>query len=187
MRTPTNILDYSRNIGVPFYAYTPDQAATIARTWIEHAWPITIDEALKLCDQLGWSNAPDDPRFFSTPVSIGERSGTISLDIDNRNVVTGIRLGLTTRCHIALISKSSTVTHRIYECYRNTLSQIYGTADNIEGMSGIYSDWTLPSYASLRLYSLGTFVSIRIHSPSETRSIALDASYEKIYGPDTPQ
>ena len=120
-----NILDYSRIIGIPFHAYTPDQAATIARTWIEHTWPITIDEALKLCNQLGWSNAPDDPRFFSTPVSNGERSGTISLDIDNRNVVTGIRLGLTTRCHIALISKSWTVTHRIYECYRNTLSQIY--------------------------------------------------------------
>ena len=67
-----------------FRSYPVDQAMSIIRSIAEHRWPMTVDEAFSLRDQFGWIPAPDDGRFFVTPVSNGEEDGTISIDQENR-------------------------------------------------------------------------------------------------------
>ena len=52
-----------------FRSYSVDQALNIIRSIAEHRWPMTVDEAFSLRDQFGWTPAPDDGRFFVTPVS----------------------------------------------------------------------------------------------------------------------
>ena len=75
----------------PDFRYYPvDQAIDIIRAIAEHRWPMTVKEAFSLRDQFGWKPAPDDGRFFVTPVSNGEEDGTISIDRENRVYIRGM-------------------------------------------------------------------------------------------------
>ena len=56
---------------------------------------MTVEEAFSLRDQFDWIPAPDDGRFFVTPVSNGEEDGHISLDVSNNQFVSGISFRLT--------------------------------------------------------------------------------------------
>ena len=74
-----------------FLSYPVEQAMSIIRSIAEHRWPMTVDEAFSLHDQFGWTPAPDDGRFFVTPVSNGEENGHIILTINNsKKVIQGV-------------------------------------------------------------------------------------------------
>ena len=180
------IRDYSSSAGTPFYAYATEQMVSIVRAWAEHTWPITLDEAFLLRDQCGWTGAPHDGTFFTTPVSSGETDGTIMKDTRDRNLVNSINARLTTRAPVELEARVSAITQSVYTDYRNALTTVYGPPKEGRGKYGPYSDWILPSNASIHLPSLGTFVKVTIDSPTETHNAALAAYYESKYGPDLP-
>lgn len=183
---PQHILDFTDSVGFPFYAYATDQAVSIIRTWAEHPWPITLQEAYTLRDQCGWTGAPDDGRFFTTPVSNGEESGTIMIDTTDHNIVFGIGVRLTTRASLELASRSTIAIQSTYAAYRDILSKVYGPYDKEKNDSGTYVDWTLPSHTSLHLIATVTFVKVRIEAPFETDSMSQAIYYENKYGPTLP-
>ena len=74
-----------------FRYYPADQAIGIIRAIAEHRWPMTVEEAFSLRDQFGWTPAPDDGRFFVTPVSKVE---TLSWYLPSR---ASVGLGVGTR------------------------------------------------------------------------------------------
>lgn len=186
MSSPSNIVDYSQSTGFPFYAHTTEQTVSIVRAWAEHTWPMTLQEAFTLRDQCGWIGDPHDGTFFTTPVSSGETDGTIMKDTRDHNLVNSIKARLTTRAPVELEAHVSAITQSIYTDYRNALTTVYGPPKEGRGKFGPYSDWTLPSDASIHLASVGTFVEVTIDSPTETRGAALAAYYESKYGPDIP-
>ncbi|WP_299060485.1 DUF6301 family protein [uncultured Actinomyces sp.] len=186
MSTSPGILDYSQQVGLPFYAYTTEQMVNIVRTWAEHTWPITLSEAFALRDQCGWTPAPDDGRFFTTPVSNGEEDGVVRRETRNRDLISGIDVQLTTRAPVDLKPQVSAVTQSIYTSYRDALSRIYGPPKDSIDSTGPYSDWRLVTNVSVNLSSVGTFTNVVINSPAETESIALGAYHEDKYGPDVP-
>ena len=79
-RPNSHMLNETNSTLSGFRAYPVDQALNIIRAIAEHRWPMTVEEAFSLRDQFGWTPAPDDGRFFVTPVSNGEEDGTISID-----------------------------------------------------------------------------------------------------------
>ena len=187
MSTSPGILDHSQQAGLPFYAYTAEQMVNIVRTWAEHTWPITLTEAFALRDQCCWTPAaPDDGRFFTTPVGNGEIDGAIRRDVRDRNLVSVIDARMTTRVPIDLESQVSAITQSIYVRYRDALSAIYGPPEDDVDSTGPYADWTLGSNVSINLSSVGTFVKIMINSPAETERKVVAAYYESKYGPDVP-
>ena len=186
MSTSPGILDYSQQVGLPFYAYTAERMVNIVRTWAEHTWPITLSEAFALRDQCGWTPAPDDGRFFTTPVSNGEIDGAIRRDVRDRNLVSVIDVRMTTRVPIDLESQVSAITQSVYVGYRDALSRIYGPPKEYSTKNGPFSNWVLPNNASVRLPSLGTFIKINVNSPLETERKVVAAYYESKYGPDIP-
>ena len=186
MSTSLGILDYSQQVGLPFYAYTAEQMVNIVRTWAEHTWPITLSEAFALRDQCGWTPAPDDGRFFTTPVSNGEEDGVVRRETRNRDLISGIDVQLTTRAPVDLEPQVSAVTQSIYTSYRDALSRIYGPPKEYSTKNGPFSNWVLPNNASVRLPSLGTFIKINVNSPLETERKVVAAYYESKYGPDVP-
>ena len=186
MSSASNIVDYSQSTGFLFYVYTTEQMVSIVRAWAEHAWPITLDKAFLLRDQCGWTGAPHDGTFFTTPVSSGETDGTIMEDTRDRSLVNKINARLTTRAPVELEAHVSTITQSIYTDYRNALTTVYGPPKEGRAKFGPHSDWTLPSNASINLASVGTFVEVTIKSPTETQNAALAAYYESKYGPDIP-
>ena len=186
MADASTIRDYSQSTGFPFYAYTTEQMVSIVRAWAEHTWPITLDEAFLLRDQCGWTGAPHNGTFFTTPVSSGETDGSIMKDTRDRSLVNRINARLTTRAPVELEVHVSAITQSVYTDYRNALTTVYGPPKEGRDKFGPYSDWILPSNASINLASVGTFVEVTINSPTETRSAALAAYYESKYGPDIP-
>ena len=107
-------------------------------------------------------------------------------DTRDRSLVNSINARLTTRAPVELEAHVSAITQSIYTDYRNALTTVYGPPKEGRDKFGPYSDWTLPSDASINLASVGTFVEVTINSPTETRSAALAAYYESKYGPDIP-
>ena len=186
MADASTIRDYSSSAGTPFYAYPPERVISIVKAWTEAPWPMTLQEAFTLRDQCGWIGDPHDGTFFTTPVSSGETDGTIMKDTRDRSLVNSINARLTTRAPVELEAHVSAITQSIYTDYRNALTTVYGPPKEGRDKFGPYSDWTLPSDASINLASVGTFVEVTINSPTETRSAALAAYYESKYGPDIP-
>ena len=60
-----------------FRIYPVEQGVAIIRAIAEHRWPMHLNEAFALRDQFGWKPAPDNGRFFTTPVSNDEEDGFI--------------------------------------------------------------------------------------------------------------
>ena len=179
-------LDYSDDVGTRFYAYPADCVVSVVEVWAKAPWPMTLQEAFTLRDQCGWTPAPDDGRFFTTPVSNGEEDGVVRRETRNRDLISGIDVQLTTRAPVDLEPQVSAVTQSIYTGYRDALSKIYGPPKDSIDSTGPHSDWRLVTNVSVNLSSVGTFTNVVINSPTETESIALGAYYEDKYGPDIP-
>ena len=187
MADMSGFLDYSDDAGTTFYAYPADRVVSIVEVWTKAPWPMTLQEAFTLRDQCGWTPAaPDDGRFFTTPVGNGEIDGAIRRDVRDRNLVSVIDARMTTRAPIDLESQVSAITQSIYVGYRDALSRIYGPPEDDVDSTGPYADWTLGSNVSINLSSVGTFVKIMINSPAETERKLAAAYYESKYGPDVP-
>ena len=187
MTDMSGFLDYSDDAGITFYAYPADRVVSIVEVWTKAPWPMTLQEAFTLRDQCGWTPAaPDDGRFFTTPVGNGEIDGAIRRDVRDRNLVSVIDARMTTRAPIDLESQVSAITQSIYVGYRDALSRIYGPPKEYSTKNGPFSNWVLPNNASVRLPSLGTFIKINVNSPLETERKVVAAYYESKYGPDVP-
>jgi len=187
MTDMSGFLDYSDDAGITFYAYPADRVVSIVEVWAKAPWPMTLQEAFTLRDQCGWTPAaPDDGRFFTTPVGNGEIDGAIRRDVRDRNLVSVIDVRMTTRVPIDLESQVSAITQSIYVGYRDALSAIYGPPEDDVDSTGTYADWTLGSNVLINLSSVGTFVKIMINSPAETERKVVAAYYESKYGPDAP-
>ena len=112
-----------------FRAYPTDQAIDIIRAIAEHRWPMTVEEAFSLRDQFGWTPAPDDGRFFVTPVSNGEEDGAIRIDRENRICISGIRFKLTSQLPKDADPNIQSEMRSVYSRYVEALTRQYGTGE----------------------------------------------------------
>ena len=89
---------------------------------------MTVEEAFSLRDQFGWTPAPDDGRFFVTPVSNGEEDGHISLDVSNNQFVSGISFRLTSLASPDPTPEIRALIQSARSDYIAGLTSLYGTA-----------------------------------------------------------
>ena len=160
-----------------FRAYPVEQAVAIIRAIAEHRWPMTVDEAFSLRDQLGWTPAPDDGRFFVTPVSNGEEDGHISLDVSDNQFVSGISFRLTSLASPDPTPEISALIQSARSDYIAGLTSLYGAA--IPGSSSEVETlvWRLPSRASVGLGVATRLVSATIESPAMTDLTEAEEKY----------
>ena len=161
-----------------FRSYPVDQALNIIRSIAEHRWPMTVDEAFSLRDQFGWTPAPDDGRFFVTPVSNGEEDGTISIDRENRIYISGIRFKLTSQLPKDADPNTQSEMRSVYSRYVESLTMRYGTGEarSSSDVDGVL--WYLPSRASVDIGITRRSISVALESPAMT---ALTESEEKYF------
>ena len=160
-----------------FRSYSVDQALNIIRSIAEHRWPMTVDEAFSLRDQFGWTPAPDDGRFFVTPVSNGEEDGTISIDRENRIYISGIRFKLTSQFPKNADPNTQSEMRSIYSSYVESLTMRYGTGEarSSSDVDGVL--WHLPSRASIDIGATHRSISIAIESPALTNLTEAEENY----------
>ena len=161
-----------------FRSYPVDQAMNIIRVIAEHRWPMTVDEAFSLRDQFGWTPAPDDGRFFVTPVSNGEEDGTISIDRENRIYISGIRFKLTSQLPKDADPDIQSEMRSVYSRYVESLTMRYGAGEarSSSDVDGVL--WYLPSRASVDIGITRRSISVALESPAMT---ALTESEEKYF------
>ena len=160
-----------------FRYYPVDQAIGIIRAIAEHRWPMTVEEAFSLRDQFGWTPAPDDGRFFVTPVSNGEEDGTISIDRENRVYISGIRFKLTSQLPKDADPNTQSEMRSIYSRYVEALTTQYGTGEarSSSDVDGVL--WHLPSRVSVDIGVTHRSISVVIESPAMTDLTEAEEKY----------
>ncbi|WP_303220443.1 DUF6301 family protein [Rothia sp. (in: high G+C Gram-positive bacteria)] len=176
-RPSSHMLNEANSTPSGFRAYPVEQAVAIIRAIAEHRWPISVEEAFSLRDQFGWTPAPDDGRFFVTPVSNGEEDGHIGLDVSDKNYISRIDFSLTTRVAGAANQTSSASLKSIYLTYVDKLTSIYGAGkvDSDDEVETII--WYLPSRASVGIGATRKFISVTIESPAMTDLTEAEEKY----------
>lgn len=177
-RPNSHMLNEANSTPSGFRAYPVEQAVAIIRAIAEHRWPMTVDEAFSLRDQFGWTPAPDDGRFFVTPVSNGEEDGTISIDRENRIYISGIRFKLTSQLPKDADPNTQSEMRSVYSRYVESLTMRYGTGEarSSSDVDGVL--WHLPSRVSVDIGITHRSISVVIESPAMT---ALTESEEKYF------
>ena len=162
---------------VDFRAYPADQAIGIIRAIAEHRWPMTVEEAFSLRDQFGWTPAPDDGRFFVTPVSNGEEDGAISIDRENRVYISGIDFNLTSQLPKNADPDIQSEMRSVYSRYVEALARQYGTGEarSSSDVDGVL--WHLPSRASVDIGITHRSISVVIESPAMTDLTEAEEKY----------
>ena len=160
-----------------FRAYPVEQAVAIIRAIAEHRWPMTVEEAFSLRDQFGWTPAPDDGRFFVTPVSNGEEDGHISLDVSNNQFVSRISFRLTSLASPNPTPEIRALIQSARSGYVAGLTSLYGTATPGPSSEVETLVWRLPSRASVGLGVGKRLVSATIESPAMTDLTEAEEKY----------
>ena len=162
---------------VDFRAYPADQAIGIIRAIAEHRWPMTVEEAFSLRDQFGWTPAPDDGRFFVTPVSNGEEDGAISIDRENRVYISGIDFNLTSQLPKNPDPDIQSEMRSVYSRYVEALTMRYGAGEarSSSDVDGVL--WHLPSRASVDIGITHRSISVVIESPAMTDLTEAEEKY----------
>ena len=162
----------------PDFRYYPvDQAIDIIRTIAEHRWPMTVEEAFSLRDQFGWTPAPDDGRFFVTPVSNGEEDGHISLAVSNNKYVSRIAFRLTSLAPSDPGPEIRALIQSARSHYVAGLTSLYGAATPGHSSKVETLSWYLPSRASVGLGVATRLVSATIESPAMTDLTEAEEKY----------
>ena len=138
---------------------------------------MTVEEAFSLRDQFGWTPAPDDGRFFVTPVSNGEEDGTISID-RNSIYISGIDFNVTSQLPKDADPNIQSEMRSVYSRYVEALTVRYGVGEarSSSDVDGVL--WHLPSRVSVDIGITHRSISVVIESPAMT---ALTESEEKYF------
>ena len=151
-----------------FRIYPVEQGVAIIRAIAEHRWPMHLTEAFALRDQFGWKPAPDDGRFFTTPVSNSEEDGFIGLDIANSTLASKINFSMSTRLPEETPPEIQTMTQSIYVSYVEALNAVYGAGDSESDPEVASTQWLLPSRASVVIAATSGLLYASIESPAIT-------------------
>jgi len=138
---------------------------------------MTVDEAFSLRDQFGWTPAPDDGRFFVTPVSNGEEDGYIELDVSNNKFVSGVSFRLTSLAPPDPVPDIRVLIQSARSGYVAGLTSLYGTATPGSSSEVETLSWHLPSRASVGLGVGKRLVSATIESPALTDLTEAEEKY----------
>ena len=151
-----------------FRIYPVEQGVAIIRAIAEHRWPMHLNEAFALRDQFGWKPAPDNGRFFTTPVSNGEEDGFIRLDVTNNTLVSIIDFRLSTRLPQDAPPEIQATIQNTYASYIRTFNSLYGAGESESDQDVAITQWYLPSRASVAIAATRRFLSTTIESPAMT-------------------
>ena len=160
-----------------FRIYPVEQGVAIIRAIAEHRWPIHLNEAFALRDQFGWKPAPDNGRFFTTPVSNGDEDGFISLDVTNRTLVSKIDFRLSSRLPQDAPPEIQATIQNAYASYIRTFNSLYGVGNSESDQDVAITQWHLPSRASAAIAATRRFLSTTIESPAMTDLAGAEQRY----------
>lgn len=153
----------------PAFRISPvEEGVAIIGAIAEHRWPMHLNEAFALRDQFGWKPAPDNGRFFTTPVSSGNEDGFIGLDVANRTLVSKIDFRLSSRLPQDAQPEMQATIQNAYTSYIRTFNSMYGAGNSESDQDVEITQWYLPSRASVVIAATSGLLYASIESPAMT-------------------
>ncbi|WP_233188088.1 DUF6301 family protein [Actinomyces qiguomingii] len=165
--------------GGVFRVVPPEVGVPVIRLWLEHEWPMSIQQGLELRDRLGWQSSPTDEMMFTTGHNLGGKDASF---IIGEGQMDSFRMGLASRIPKASAPpEAPALVRRAYDQYVRVLTDLYGTGTTkrFQGRNGPQESttWTLPSAASLRLGTVGRVLSATVNSPAANRAAEAERRY----------
>ena len=146
-----------------------DEAVTWIRAWTDHTWPMSLQEAFTIRDTLGWEPLPNEPEFFTTPLSINEHWGGY-ISSSNEFGIKGVSFKLSTMPCPEENEQTTQMSITAYSQYATALEQLWGPG---RPGNGLYSSsqlrWTLPNRVSISIILTTPLIGIDIDSPWRTQ------------------
>ena len=171
---------------VSFEAYPAERFIEIAKAWADHAWPITVKQAQRVYESLGYRAYPPDPSLFTSDLSAdGEPDSYYTATGKHIN---SIRPAVARRCPIEEEARYSALVSDTYAKYRSAFDRTFNhVAKHVRGSRS--DEWTLDNDVRFRISDIGITITFVIHSPRMTQlrreeeSMGL-ASYDDILEDD---
>jgi len=156
-----------------FEAYPAERFIEIAIVWADHAWPITVEQAQRVYEGLGYHAYPPDPSLFISDLSADGEPDSYYTSIDNH--VNSIRLAIARRCpdeeeskYFSLVSKTHAAYCAAFERTFNNITNHLQT--NRADEWTIRSDeWTLDNDVRIGIGNIGVTIAFFISSPYMTQ------------------
>ena len=169
-----------------FEAYPTDRFIKIVKTWADHAWPITPEQAQRAYESLGYHAYPSDPSLFTSDFSVDDEPDSYYTSTGKH--INSIRPAIARRCPI---EKEARYAALVSDTYTRNCSAINHTFNNItKHVHDNQSDeWTLDNDVLFRIGNIGITITFVIHSPRmtqlrrEEQEMGL-TSYDEILGED---
>ncbi|MBO3724993.1 hypothetical protein J5X07_08130 [Actinomyces bowdenii] len=139
---------------------------------------MSLQEAFAIRDSLGWQPSSQEPRYFTTKLSIdGKEDGIIFRS--NEFGIKGVRFRLSSRCTSDDNDQINRLSHSSYSQYVSSLRQLWGPGDSSESDGVTDSSWTLPNGLSVSIFGMNGLITIEIESPWLTQ---ITQEYDRIVG-----
>lgn len=161
-----------------FRTLSVDEALTWIRTWTDHTWPITLQQALIIRDKLGWKPSSRDATFFFTKLSNNGKEDGVFFEDDELNLK-GIHFNLSSIYSFDDDGRINQVSGFAYSQYVNALTQLWGSGKSSRDDGVSETRWTLPNKVSVSIFGMNGLVSIDIDSPQRTK---LKEEYDQAMG-----
>ena len=149
-----------------FEAYPSERLIEIAIAWADHAWPITVEQAQRVYESLGYHAYPPDPSLFISDLSAdGEPDSYYTATGKHIN---SIRPAIARRCPLEEEARYAALVSGTYAKYRSAFDSTFNRAT--KHVRGSRSDeWTLDNDVRFRIGDIGTTITFVIHSPRMTQ------------------
>ena len=155
------------------------EAVAWVRAWTDHAWPMTLQEAFAIRDQLGWKPAPDDGTFFITKLSTDNQEDGFIDDV-NEGGVKGAKFPLSSRALPPQWAQAAPLTRTAYPQYVQALTTLWGPGQDKGERDGVKEHrWVLPNQVSVTLTGQDGLIKAHVDSPHETQAYELEIYYKE--------
>ncbi|RRD30117.1 DUF6301 family protein [Actinomyces bowdenii] len=146
-----------------------EEAVAWIRAWTDHTWPITLQEALAIRDDLGWKPLPEDDHYFATELSVeGNWGGRISRS--NELGIKGVSFDLSAPPSCELDEQNFQASRRAYSQYVTELKKLWGSGrPGKNDFNSPQHHWKLPNKVSISITLTEPLIGIDIDSPWRTQ------------------
>ena len=169
-----------------FEAYPADRFIEIAIVWADHAWPITVEQAQRVYESLGYHAYPPDPSLFISDLSADGEPDSYYTSIDNH--VNSIRLTIARRCLAEEKSKYSSLVSETYAAYCAAFERTFSNITN-HLQTNRADEWILDNDVRIGIGNIGVTIAFFIRSPYMTQLLREEqemglTSYDEILEDD---
>ncbi|MBO3724995.1 hypothetical protein J5X07_08140 [Actinomyces bowdenii] len=146
-----------------------EEAVTWIRAWTDRVWPMTLHEALAIRDNLGWRPFPNEPDFFTTPLSQnGHWGGYISKS--NEFDIKGISFDLSSPPSLEINEHNIRAANEALLLYAKNLDRIWGSRQiHTNTRETVHFRWKLSNRVSVSIIRTNVLVGVDIDSPWRTQ------------------